>query len=195
VPKQQLKPSAERILAAAEALFAKHGYAEVSLRQLIAGARLSTTAFYARFPSKEAVLDALIERLFGELYRDAGPTLREAKDLQEGITRGVELLCERLAPRKPLVRLAIAEAGAHPSSAAARSRSYSLLANLLAHRLRALAGKQRIVAPDPDALAWALVGALDIQVVRWAVWDELSLDELRTQLLATARAILPKEGP
>jgi len=50
VPKQQLKPSAERILAAAEALFAKHGYAEVSLRQLIAGARLSTTAFYARFP-------------------------------------------------------------------------------------------------------------------------------------------------
>ena len=195
VPKQQLKPSADRILAAAEVLFAKHGYGQVSLRQLIAGAGLSTTAYYARFASKEAVLDALTERLFGELYRDAAAALQGAKDLDDGIARGVELLCTHLGPRKPLVRLAIAEAGTHPSSAAARSRSYSLLAQFLAHRLRGLAARGRLPARDPDALAWAIVGGLEIQFVRWAVWDQLTLDELRAQLLATARAILPKEHP
>lgn len=195
MPKAALKPSADRILAAAEALFAKHGYGEVSLRQLIAGAGVSTTAFYARFPSKAAVLDALIVRLFAELHQDAGPALRDARDLEDGIARGVDLLCTRLGPKKALVRLAIAETGAHASTAAARSRSYALLAQFLAHRLAALAARGQITAPDPHALAWALVGALDIQVTRWAVWDELSLDELRAQLLATARAILPKERP
>ena len=40
------------ILAAAEALFATTGYGEVSLRQLMAAAGVSTTAFYARFDSK-----------------------------------------------------------------------------------------------------------------------------------------------
>lgn len=195
MPRRAPKPSADRILAAAEALFARRGYADVSLRELIAAARISTTAFYARFESKAAVLDALIERLFGELHRDAAVVLQGAKDLDDGIARGVELLCTHLGPRKPLVRLAIAEAGTHPSSAAARSRSYSLLAQFLAHRLRGLAARGRLPARDPDALAWAIVGALEIQVVRWAVWDELTLDELRAQLLATARAILPKEQP
>lgn len=195
MPRRAPKPSADRILAAAEALFARRGYAEVSLRQLIAASRVSTTAFYARFASKAAVLDALIEQLFGELHRDAVAVLQGAKGLDDGIARGVDLLCTHLGPRKPLVRLAIAEAGTHPSSAAARSRSYALLAQLLAHRLRALATRGRLPARDPDALAWAIVGALEIQFVRWAVWDELTLDELRAQLLATARAILPQEHP
>ena len=197
MPRQALKPSADRILAAAEKLFAKHGYGQVSLRQLIAGAGLSTTAFYARFASKEAVLDALTERLFGELYRDAGPVLRAAPDLESGIVRGIDLLCERLAPRKPLVRLVIAEAGTHASSTAARSRSYRMLVAFLAYRLQALRQRRRIDLreADEEPLAWAVIGAIELQVVRWAVWDELTLEDLRTQLLATVRTILPKERP
>jgi hypothetical protein len=52
-----------------------------------------------------------------------------------------------------------------------------------------------ITGADTFALAWAIVGALEIQLTRWAVWDELELRSLRTQLLATAHAILPKESP
>ena len=75
-----------------------------------------------------------------------------------------------------------------------RRKSYTLLAGFLANRLKALADRGRIHAPDPGALAWAIVGALEIQIVRWAVWDELELTELPAhQLRATARAILPKE--
>ena len=195
MPRKAPKPSADRILAAAEAQFAKRGYADVSLRDLIAASRMSTTAFYARFASKAAVLDALVQQLFAELHADAAVALRDARDLDDGIARGVALLCTRLGPRKPLVRLALAEAGANAASTTIRSRSYALLASFLAHRLRALAGRGRLRVPDPDALAWAVVGALDLQIVRWAVWDELSLAELRPQLLATARAVLPTEVP
>ena len=193
MPRRAVKPSADRILVAAEALFASRGYAEVSLRQLIAAAGVSTTAFYARFASTAQVLDTLAERLFAELHAEAAKLLPHARDLDEGIERGVELLCTQLGPRKALVRLVIAEAGAQAPAVAVRRRSYTLLADLLAARLGALAARGRIEAADPRALAWAIVGALEIQVVRWAVWDELELDELREQLRATARAMLPKE--
>jgi AcrR family transcriptional regulator len=186
VPKKLARPSSDRILGAAEQVFATHGYADVSLRQLIAAAGVSTTAFYARFDSKTAVMDTLTERLFAELHAEARLAFRDVRDLETGIERGIDVLLKKLGPRKPLVRMILAEVGARD----ARRRAYALLVSFLAHRLRAV-----ITGADTFALAWAIVGALEIQLTRWAVWDELELRSLRTQLLATAHAILPKESP
>lgn len=170
-------------------MFAKHGYADVSLRQLIAAASVSTTAFYARFDSKEAVMAALTARLFGELYADAPGVLDRARDLESGIVLGVDLMCDRFAPKKSLVRMILAETGASKAAVDARRRAYTLLATFLAARLR---GLKKLASRDADALAWALVGALEVQVTRWAVWNEIDLPTLRAQLVAAARAILPE---
>lgn len=194
MPRRAVRPSADRILTAAERLFAHKGYGEVSLRQLIAAAGVSTTAFYARFDSKAAVLDTLTERLFAELQLEAAMTLRNVRDLDEGIERGVDILCHRFGSRKPLVRLVIAESGSLAPTLSTRRKSYVTLVGFLAHYLRALADRGRIRTSDPHALAWALIGALEMQVVRWAVWDELDFDQLRGELLGVARAILPKES-
>ncbi|HEY5922345.1 MAG TPA: TetR/AcrR family transcriptional regulator [Kofleriaceae bacterium] len=195
MPRRALRtrPSADRILAAAETLFANRGYGEVSLRQLIAASGVSTTAFYARFDSKAAVLDTLTERLFAELQLEAAMTLRNVKNVETGIERGIDLLCARFGPRKALVRLIVAESGSLVPMLSTRRKSYAMLAGFLAHYFKALSGRGRIEVADPKALAWALVGALEIQIVRWAVWDELELDQLRDELLAVAHAILPKE--
>jgi len=193
VARRALRPSADRILAAAEALFATKGYGEVSLRQLIAAAGISTTAFYARFDSKDAVLHALSEQLFNDLQREAAKAMPLARNLDDGIERGIEILCAQFAPRRPLVRLVISEMGSVAPTAASRKKSYAMLVAFLAHYLKALATRGRIEVSDPVATAWALVGALEMQFVRWAVWDELDIDQLRAQLLAVARAILPRE--
>lgn len=192
MPVRRSRPSADRILEAAEAVFAKHGYAEVSLRQLMAAAGVSTTAFYARFDSKEAVMAALVTRLFADLHEAAPAVLDRARDLESGIDLGIELLCDQFAPRKALVRMILSEAGSAPAAVEARRRAYTLLVAFLAHRL----GQLR--AADPPALAWAIVGALEIQIVRWAVWGEIELPALRAALRASARAMLatrPKGGP
>lgn len=178
---------------AAETLFATNGYGDVSLRQLIAAAGVSTTAFYARFESKDAVFNALTERLFADLHHEAAKALPLTKNLDDGIERGVDLLCTLFAPRKPLIRLVIAEAGSVAPTLAIRRKSYSMLVGFLAHYLRALAARGRIECADPESTSWALVGALEMQLVRWAVWDELETDQLRVHLLGVARAILPKE--
>ncbi len=182
------KPSSDRILETAEATFAKHGYAEVSLRQLMTAAGVSTTAFYARFDSKEAVMAALVTRLFSDLYAAAPAVLDRARDLESGIEVGVDLLCDLFGPRQALVRLILSEAGSAPAAVLARRSAYSLLATFLASRIRALKSMR---GTDPEALAWAVVGALEIQIVRWAVWKEIDLATLRTQLRATAHAVLP----
>lgn len=193
--KRALRPSADRILAAAEQLFATRGYGDVSLRQLMAASGVSTTAFYARFDSKAAVLDTLTERLFAELHTEAAASLGKVRSFADGIERGVDILCDRFAPRKALVRLVIAESGSLGPTLEIRKKSYSMLVAFLAQYLRALSQRGRIDVSDPEGMAWALVGALEMQIVRWAVWDELDVDELRAQLLAVARAILPTERP
>src|SRR5438270_8340423 len=163
-PKRSTKPSSDRILAAAEAAFASEGYHEISLRQLIAAAGVSTTAFYARFASKAAVLEKLTETLFVDLSVDAAKVLRSARDLGDGIRRGVDLLVDHFGRRKALVRLIIAEAGSIPSVLAKRRQSYAMLAAFLARYLRALDERGVIACKSPDTVAWAIVGALEIQI-------------------------------
>ena len=194
-PRRAAKPSADHIVETAEALFAAKGYGEVSLRQLIAVCGVSTTAFYARFESKEAVMAELTARLFAELHADAPGVLAAARGLEAGIELGVELLCDRFAPRKALVRLILSEAGSSPAAVEARRRAYGLLAAFLTARFTALAERKKLAVSDPTALAWAMVGALEIQIVRWAVWDEIDTPTLRAQLRAAARAILPRMEP
>jgi AcrR family transcriptional regulator len=193
MPKRAFRPSADRILVAAEQLFATRGYSDVSLRQLMAAAGVSTTAFYARFDSKDAVLDTLSDQLFGELQASAAASLGKVKSFEEGIETGVDVLCKQFGPRKALVRLVIAESGSVAHTLDKRKKSYAMLVSFLAHYLRALSQRGRIDVADPDNMAWALVGAIEMQLVRWAVWDDIDIDTLHTQLLAVAHAILPRE--
>ena len=181
------KPSADRILVSAEATFARNGYGETSLRQLLNGAGVSTTAFYARFGSKEEVLRALVQRLLEELESRARVELSQSKSLPDSFERGAKVLFEVLAPKRALVRIVLTEAAASAEVTRALSALYSQLAAFIAKRFSAL------VAPgvDAEALAWGIVGAFNMQVLRWAVFDDLSTERLRRTLTAAANAFLP----
>lgn len=186
------RPSHDTILAAAEQVFAEHGYADTSLRELIAACGCSTTAFYARFPTKEAVLVALLRQLLEDLHDAGAQTLPQAKDIGQGFDRGVDLLVEALAGRRGLVRIMLTEAAQSAEAKAVLRTAYGMLAGLLAGELARIVERGRIEIADADALAWALVGALTMQVMRWAVFEELDDRELAEALRATARTMLPK---
>jgi AcrR family transcriptional regulator len=186
------KPSHDRILAAAERVFAERGFGSTSLRDLMAAAECSTTAFYARFASKEAVLEALVRQLLTDLHDAAAAELPRAKTLVAGWDVGVDVLVDTVRDRKGLVRVALTEAGQEPAARAVLRQAYGLLAALLAAQLerpsRRKAGAGRDVA---RARAWALVGALTMQVTRWAVFEELADDALADALRDVARPLLP----
>jgi AcrR family transcriptional regulator len=185
------KPSHDRILAAAERVFTEKGFGPSSLRDLLTAAECSTTAFYARFPSKDAVLEALIRQLLGDLHDTAADALARAKDPSAGWDLGVDLLVAALADRKGLMKVALTEGAMIPASRDALRDTYALLAALLSGRLQRLADRRRLEVVDADALAWAIVGALTMQVTRWAVFETLDDEGLGKALRATARALFP----
>ena len=63
VPRQAEEPlsTRDRILAAAERLFAEHGYAAVSIDAVLAACKVSRGALYHHFSAKEALLEAVFE--------------------------------------------------------------------------------------------------------------------------------------
>jgi AcrR family transcriptional regulator len=185
-------PSEEGILDAAERVFAEKGFGACSLRDVLTAAECSTTAFYARFASKDIVLQTLIVRLLEDLRDAAVEALPRAKTLADGWDVGIEVLVTTLRDRKGLVKVALSEAGSVEGPREALRDAYAMLAALLEHRLRDLAGRGRIDVADPAALAWAIVGGLTMQLMRWAVFETIGNDELPTALGSTAQALLPK---
>lgn len=53
-------PKADKILAAAKAVFLEHGYSATSMDMVAQAARVSKTTLYTRFPSKETLFSATI---------------------------------------------------------------------------------------------------------------------------------------
>jgi AcrR family transcriptional regulator len=185
------RPSADRIVDAAKRVFSRVGYGEASLRQLMAEAGVSTTAFYARFESKEAVLAAMLRQLIEELGAAIVEELAKSTSLEDGFERAIAALSKALIEHRVAVRLALTEAPASAVAMPALRDAYAVMSSLVARRLTRLAEKGTIKVTDPEATAWALVGALDMQISRWAVFDELKDRDLPNALRSTAYAIVP----
>jgi AcrR family transcriptional regulator len=185
------KPSSDQILAAAERVFAERGYGRTSLRDLVTAAECSTTAFYARFPGKEAVLEALVGSLLQDLHDAAEGALPQATNLAAGWDAGIEVLVAVLRERKGLVRIMLTEAAQVDGARTVLGRAYGGLVMLLTAQL-ARATRRRGDDPDDlEARAWALVGALSLQVTRWAVFEDLADADLRDSLDRCAQPLLP----
>jgi AcrR family transcriptional regulator len=176
------RPSADRIVVAAEAIFAERGYGETSLRQLMSAAGVSTTAFYSRFDSKEAVLQAMVERLLVGLRETALASLAGTTSPKTIIKRAVPALVAVLAEHRALVATTLSEGMAITSIRDSLSSTYGGLVEIMSARL----GGPRKERP---ALAWAFVGSLQIQIMRWAVFQDLSRVELETELSAVSLSL------
>jgi AcrR family transcriptional regulator len=181
----------DAILEGAGQVFIRQGYANTSLRQLMAGAGVSTTAFYARFASKEAVLEALATRFLTGLAAEGAARLAEVRSIEEGFEVGVDVLLKSIEAQRPLVRLLVGEAGAAEGVRRGLAAAYEQLAGLVEAQLERLVEKGAIEAADAKSIGWAFVGALKIQVERWALYEAIDGEELGPALHATARALMP----
>ena len=192
--RKRKKPTADGILQAAERVFAEQGYGATSLRELMTAAKVSTTAFYARFDSKEAVLDQLMRGLVESLSTTVLEAAARARDVEHGLGIGTEVLVESLLPHKNLARLFFTEATTSPASKEVVRTLHVQLAALLVARLARLRDKGAVDTRDPSALGWALLGAMEMQLIRWAVLGDLADSALAAALRATALAVLPGTG-
>jgi len=96
--------TAERILDAAEALFAEHGFAGTTLRGVASVVGLRTPSLYNHFPSKESLYAAVLERGLRPLLEvlvAIGEDGDPEAELSLQVSRLMEVLAER--PNLPLL--------------------------------------------------------------------------------------------
>jgi len=93
----------ERILGAAEALFATHGFAGASLRQVTAAARVNLAAVNYHFGSKDKLIEEVFRRRLDELNSRRLAALGKVAGLDE--TRLEDVLDAYIRPALDLSRI------------------------------------------------------------------------------------------
>lgn len=129
---------AERAIRALALVAAEHGYANVTVNQIINRAAMSATTFYANFEDKEDALMAAIESAGAQLMAAMLPAFRRSQDWAQGVRAAWGAFFNFLASRPSLAHLVLVEVyAAGPAAIGRREEALRPLEILLAEgRLR-----------------------------------------------------------
>lgn len=96
----------DRVLAAAAAVFAEHGFHRASVRDVVAEARISLAGLYHYFPSKDVLLHEITIRAFDSLLArlDAAPAEAPRERLRTFVRNHLSFFLARPHEMKVLVR-------------------------------------------------------------------------------------------
>jgi AcrR family transcriptional regulator len=97
--------TAERILDAAEALFAERGYAGTTLRDVATAAGLRTPSLYNHFPSKDSLYAAVLERGSRPVFEALSEVVAEPQASDRDLGRLVERVMALVAEHPNVPRL------------------------------------------------------------------------------------------
>lgn len=151
----------ERILEAAAAAFAEHGYARVRLEEVAAGAGVTRGAVYHRYDSKEALFEAVLAQVMEhvaevvEKTADATPQGDPWASIEAGCLAFV-----RAVTRPSVRRVLLVDGPAVVGWEAWRALDAAHSRRTLEEALAALK-EARLMRGDPLAAAMLLSGALN----------------------------------
>jgi AcrR family transcriptional regulator len=165
----RLRRSREKILAAAEEVFLRHGFLGTNMDAIAETAAVSKQTVYAHFSSKEALFIQVVEAMTGEAAHEIREDVEEPLDerpVEDFLSElAVDQLTVVMTPRlMRLRRMVIGEVERFPELGRSLyengpGRSIARLARAFAHY--ALIGQ--LATPDPVAAAtrfnWMLMGA------------------------------------
>lgn len=187
----------EQLLDAASQVFARRGYADAQMDEIAAAADTSKGGLYFHFPTKEALVAAVIGRAGDILRRRVTRAMNAAgTDPVARADAALSTLIDTLAAHRSLARVLAAER--FGGSVAARERVAEIedeYVELVAAELRKAMASGRLTqldAPlDPDLTARAWVGMVRSMLSAWAAGRvNAPLDhihpELRRLLLRSA---------
>ena len=170
----------KKILVAATELFARQGYHKTTITDIAQGVNLTSGAVFHHFPSKEALLEAVVDWLARgiEIYSEH---LNQAEKGSLAVAQGVvDIMCEHFR-RQPeaticLAALATEFAGSkHPMEKRLKEVYHDFIEALS----RILQNHPRVT--DARAAATALIGAVQGIAVQGLLQSpERSIDELAT---------------
>jgi len=173
-----------RIADAALALFAGHGYMVTSVDDVVTRARVSKSAFYEFFESKEHCFREVLALEGGALIHDVLTEAATGHDHHERLRLGITRFVHACFERSDVARLLIVESvGLSQDVEAVRRELQSRFADAVAEEVRHAMSHDAFYADkDPVVFGRAVVGAVSDAVGYFLTHPGVDADSLAASL-------------
>ncbi len=188
----------QRLLDAAETVFADKGYHGAAVDDIIQASDSSKGGFYFHFPNKEAIFLALIEALTPKLEAAVDRAIASERDPVAQLDAALRVALETFSRHRRLSKILLVEAvGLGHGFDERLMRAHGRFAAMIQRRLESAIQAGRIAPLDAETAAWVWFGAINEVVVRWLISGqperlESAFPALRALLLRSVGA-LPAE--
>ncbi len=173
-----------RIAEAALALFASRGYTITSVDDIVTRARVSKSAFYEFFESKEHCFREILEQEGGGLIHDVLADAATGHDHHERLRLGITRFVVSCFERSEVARLLIVESvGLSPGVEGVRRRLQARFADAVAEEVRHAKSHDAFYADkDPVVFGRAVVGSVSDAVGYFLTHPGADADSLAASL-------------
>ena len=168
-----------RIVSAALMLFASRGYTVTSVDEIVARARVSKSAFYEFFESKEHCFREVLADEGGALMHDVLADAASGRNHQERLRLGITRFVLSSFERSDVARLLIVESvGLSPGVERVRHELQARFADAVAEEVRHAVHDPFYADKDPAVFGRAVVGAVSDAVGYYLTHPGLDADSL-----------------
>jgi AcrR family transcriptional regulator len=159
----------QRLLEAAERVFAEVGYHDASITRIAEAAGVAPGTFYLYFAGKLQIFEELVEDLNRRVRRAMVTASSKAHSRGEAERLGFRAFFRFSAEHPGLYRVIRQAEFVSPR---ALHRHYERIVEGYVEGLHRAAERGEITPCDPEVTAWALMGIGEMVGLRWILWRE-----------------------
>jgi AcrR family transcriptional regulator len=187
----------QRLLDAAEQVFANKGYHGTVVDDIIRASDSSKGGFYFHFPNKQAIFLSLVDKLVPRLATAIDRAIAAETDPIAQLDAALRTVLETFGRHRQLSKILLIEAvGLGHGFDEKLMRTRGRFAGMIQTHLDRAVAAGAIEPQDTTLIAWAWFGAINEIVVRWLATGEPehledTLPTLRVVLLRSVGVALP----
>jgi len=175
----------QRLLDAAEKVFAGLGYHDASIVKITEAAGVAQGTFYLYFAGKQEIFEELVRDLNRRVRRAMAEGAERGRTRAESELLGFKGYFDFVAQHGALYRIIRQAEFVAPQ---ALRDHYEAIAAGYAPALEAAMRRGEAAEMDPEVLAWALMGMGELLGMRWIVWE--GAGEVPRKLLAEMQSLI-----
>jgi len=161
-------PLREKLIQAAIAVFAEHGYNGTTVDDIVQAAGSSKGAFYFYFPNKEGLFLALVEDFATGLVRAIADAVEKSTGALAKVEAALAAGVRAFGRDRALSKIMLVEAvGLNPAFEGKRREIYARFAALIQSYLDKAVADGDIPPMNTEMMAYAWLGAITEVVVHW----------------------------
>ena len=171
--KAETRTARERILNAAASLFARRGYYNANVDEIVQQSGTSKGSFYFHFPSKEQMALGLVDQLSEKLVRKLERSIASETDPLKRIPLAIDALLSTFSKQRKLAQILMVNI---VGQGRAMDRKFlpirDKFAGLIRRELDAAVEAGAIRLVDTNLVSQLWLGALNEIILRWLLQDK-----------------------